>query len=317
MSASQPTPRAGRPLRVGLLLPTGEGLMAGATPHWPDLVAMARRAEELGYDSLWVPDHFLMRFPGRTRPPRGTWDCWTLLAALAAATERIALGPLVSSTTFRNPALLAWIVNTVEDVSGGRLILGLGAGDAPLEHEALGVPYDRRASRFEEAIQIITGLLREGTSTFSGTFYRTQAAELRPRGPRPGGPPIMIGASPRGPRMLRLAARYGDMWNGWLAFGRSQPDAIPPLRAAVDAACRAVGRDPATLARSVAVQVDYLGRDQFPEGLAPLMGSPEELAEAFRAFAREGISHLQVVLRPTTLETIERLAPVLELLDRG
>jgi alkanesulfonate monooxygenase SsuD/methylene tetrahydromethanopterin reductase-like flavin-dependent oxidoreductase (luciferase family) len=317
MNQRQPTSGAGRPLRVGLLLPTGEGLMAGETPHWPDLLAMARRAEELGYDSLWVPDHFLMRFPGRTRPPRGTWDCWTLLAALAATTERIEIGSLVSSTTFRNPALLAWIANTVDDVSGGRLILGVGAGDAPLEHEALGVPYDRRASRFEEAIQIITSLLRDGTSTFDGTFYQTRDAELRPRGPRPSGPPIMIGTGTRGPRMLRLAARYGEMWNAWLAFGRSQPDAIPPLREAVDAACRDVGRDPATLARSVAVQVDYLGREEYPEGLAPLTGSPEDLAEQFRAFAHEGINHIQVVLRPTTLETIERLAPVLELLDRG
>lgn len=290
--------------------------MAGETPHWEDILAMAQRAEALGYDSVWVPDHFLMHFAGRTRPPRGTWDCWTLLAGLAATTSRITLGSLVSSTTFRNPALMAWIANGVEDMSGGRVILGLGAGDSESEHTALGFPWDRRASRFEEAMEIITGLLRHGSSTFEGRFYRTSNAELLPRGPRPSGPPIMIGASPRGPRMLRLAARYADIWNAWLAFGNSQPDAIPPLREAVDAACRDVGRDPATLARSVAVQVDFLGREQFPPGLAPLMGTTEELAEQFRAFAREGISHLQVVLRPTTIETIERLAPVLELLDR-
>src|SRR5690606_32005436 len=185
------------------------------------------------------------------------------------------------------------------------------------EHRAMGVPYNRRASRFEEAIQIIEGLMRRGTSDFAGEFYQTDACELRPSGPRDGGPPILIGAMPGSPRMLRLVAQYADIWNGWVAFGRSQPDIVPALREAIDAACRAVGRDPATLARSLAVQVDYLGREEYPEGLAPLTGSSEELATAFRAFAAEGISHLQVVLRPTTVETIERLSEVLPLLDGG
>lgn len=306
-----------RPLKIGLLMPTGEGLMAGDTPHWPDILAMTRRAEELGYDSLWVPDHFLMHFQGRMRGARGTWDCWTLIAAMAAVTSRIELGTLVSSTTFRSPALMAWIANTIEDVSGGRVILGLGAGDAESEHTAMGIPYDHRASRFEEAIQIIGGLLREGQSSFHGKYYRTEECELRPKGPRPSGPPIMIGAHPRSPRMMRLAAQYAEIWNVWVSFGRSQPDVVPPFREAMDAACREVGRDPATLARSITVQVDYWGREQYPEGLVPLRGSAEELAASFRAFAREGIDHIQVMLRPTTVEMIERLAPTVEILDRG
>lgn len=306
-----------RPIKIGVNLPSGEGLMAGQTPHWPDILAMSRSLEEHGYDSVWLPDHFLMKFERGFTHPRGTWDCWTLIAAIAATTERLELGTLVSSTTFRNPAILARMVDTIEDISGGRVILGLGAGDSPYEHEAYGLPYDHRASRFEEAVQIIRGLLREGHSDFQGRYYQTREAEIRPRGPRPEGPPLMIGAHTTSPRMMRLVAEYADIWNEWVVFGDSQPEAIKPHLEAVDAACAAAGRDPATLARSVAVQVDFSGRGERRHGDNPLTGSPEELADAFRRFAGLGVSHLQVVIRPTTVETITRLAPALALLDRG
>ncbi|HEU5422019.1 MAG TPA: LLM class flavin-dependent oxidoreductase [Nitrolancea sp.] len=306
-----------RPLKIGINLPSGEGLMAGQTPHWPDIRAMTVAAEQAGYDSLWLPDHFLMKFSHGFTHPRGTWDCWTLLASMAAITDRVELGTLVSSTTFRNPALLARIADTIEDVSGGRLILGVGAGDSPYEHEAYGVPYDHRASRFEEAIQIIRGLLREGQVTFDGRFYQAHEAEIRPRGPRPQGPPIMIGARVTSPRMLRLCVEYADIWNEWVVFGNSHPEAVRPQLQALDEACEAAGRDPKTLARSIAVMVDYSGRTEFRRGEQPLLGSPEELADACRQFAAEGVSHLQIVFRPTTVETIERFAPVLGLLDQG
>ena len=173
----------GRPLAVGLLLPDHEGHFGGATARWRDLREMALLAEAIGVDSLWVTDHLINVKPHR--PNRGTWECWSHLSALAAITERVALGTLVICTGFRNPALLAKMAATVEEISDGRLILGLGAGWNEAEHLAFGYPFDRRVSRFAEALTIITGLLRDGQIDFCGEFYQARDCELRPRGPRP------------------------------------------------------------------------------------------------------------------------------------
>ncbi len=316
----------GRPLKVGLLLPAIEGTMAGDTARWADLVAIARRAEELGFDSLWVSDHLLFRLPGREERPVGMWEGWSLLAALAAITSRIALGPFVSCTGFRNPALTAKMADTIDEISGGRLILGLGAGWHQPEYTAFGYPFDHRASRFEEAFTIIRALLREGHVDFAGTYYQARECELLPRGPRPQGPPLMIGT--KGPRMLRITAPHVDAWNSdWT----SSPAAIPPLRQAVDAACQEVGRNPATLERTAGVLIDLPSRNPNRSGRAsvsgateptikpdpPATGSPEELAELLRGYAREGITHVQVWLDPSTVAGVEAFAPVLDLLDHG
>jgi alkanesulfonate monooxygenase SsuD/methylene tetrahydromethanopterin reductase-like flavin-dependent oxidoreductase (luciferase family) len=197
-----------RPLKIGLNLPTVEGAKAGNSAGWAELRALAERAEALGFDSLWVPDHLLLTWGDQTR---GIWECWSMLAALAAVTSRVELGPLVISTLFRTPALLAKMAATVDEISGGRLVLGLGAGWSGPEERTFGYPSDRRVDRFEEALQIIAPLLRTGHVDFTGKYYQARDCALRPRGPRPGGPPIMIGA--KGPRMLRLAARYADIWN--------------------------------------------------------------------------------------------------------
>ena len=198
----------GRPLKVGLLLPVIEGTMAGDTPRWTDVLAIARRAEELGFDSLWVSDHLLFRLPGREQKPVGMWEGWTLLAALAAATSRIELGPFVSCMSFRNPALTAKMADTIDEISGGRLILGLGAGWHEPEYTAFGFPFDHRASRFEEGFTIIRSLLRDGHVDFAGEWHQARDCELRPRGPRPQGPPLMIGT--KGPRMLRMTLPHVD-----------------------------------------------------------------------------------------------------------
>jgi alkanesulfonate monooxygenase SsuD/methylene tetrahydromethanopterin reductase-like flavin-dependent oxidoreductase (luciferase family) len=249
----------------------------------------------------------------------GQWECWSVLTALAAVTRRVELGTLVLCTGFRNPALLAKTADTVEEISGGRLILGLGAGWNEREHAAFGYPFDHRASRFEEALTIIHGLLREGRIDFAGRFYAARECELRPRGPRPAGPPILIGT--RGERMLRLTARYADLWNVWLAFGRNDPADLAPLREAVDAACAAVGRDPATLARTAAVMVAPTEGAEPPVILAragiaptPIGGTPAQIAERLRAFAAAGIAHLQVHLHPNTPASIDAFAPTLALL---
>lgn len=300
-----------RPLKVGFILPQIEGRTSGTTPRWADIRTMAERAEEVGFDSLWVVDHLLYQF-GEQDPPRGVWECWSLLSALAAVTTKPELGTLVVCTGFRNPALLAKMADTVDEISDGRLILGIGAGYFELEYRAFGFPYDNRVSRFEEALTIISTLLREGQIDFDGQYYQARECELRPRGPRPNGLPILIGT--RGERMLRLTARHADAWNGWLVRGQNHPDAIPPIRDQVDAACRDVGRDPSTLDRTATVMID-VGAESRPSGTGPLTGSPEQVAEALRAFARQGITHIQVASRAPSLATIESLAPVLEALD--
>src|SRR6478752_4424008 len=163
-----PKPHTGRP-RVGLMLPISEGQMDGGVARWTDILAMAQTAEAVGFDSLWLADHFIYRFPGQDES--GPWEAFTILAALAAATKRVQIAPLVACTSFREPALLAKIADTMDEVSGGRFILGLGAGWNQPEYTAFGYPYDHLASRFEEALTIIVPLLREGEVDFEGQYY--------------------------------------------------------------------------------------------------------------------------------------------------
>jgi alkanesulfonate monooxygenase SsuD/methylene tetrahydromethanopterin reductase-like flavin-dependent oxidoreductase (luciferase family) len=162
----------------------------GGTARWPELLAMARAAEAVGFDSLWVMDHLVGRLdlPGWEDHTIGFCEGWSLLAALAAVTERIALGPYVFSVPFRNPALLAKMADTVDEISDGRLILGPGAGWHEPEYDAFGYPFDHRASRFEEGFAIIRSLLRDEHANIHGTYAEASYCKLRPRGPRPGGP---------------------------------------------------------------------------------------------------------------------------------
>ena len=301
-----------RPLKVGLMLIPYEDAMEGGTARWSDLREMAVLAEEVGFDSLWLPDHLLRRVGDDTR---GVWECCSLLAALAASTTKVELGTVVISTTFRNPALLAKMADTIDEISGGRLTLGIGAGWNDPEHIAFGYPTDYRYSRFAEALQIIHGLLKDGQIDFEGEYYSARECELRPCGPRPQGPPIMIGT--QGPRMLRLCARYADIWNGMpVTSGPQNPDVVARLRERVDEACRDTGRDPETLARYLAVLVAPTGEDD-PFFSGAISGSPDEVASALSAYADEGISHLQVIVSPNSLTGVEAMAPILEALDRA
>jgi alkanesulfonate monooxygenase SsuD/methylene tetrahydromethanopterin reductase-like flavin-dependent oxidoreductase (luciferase family) len=315
-----------RPLKVGLQLPHWEWAVGGVTPRWADLLGLARQAEAVGFDTLWVVDHALTLdaefYEGIGRPvppelagetPAGYWDGWSLLSALAASTSRIELGTLVTCTSYRNPALLAKMADTVDEISGGRLTLGLGAGDSRFEHRAMGYPTDHLVSRFEEALTIVSRLFKERGVDFAGTYYHVEGFELRPRSPRPNGPPILIGTLAAGSRMLRLTAQHADCWDGWVVFHRSRADVVPALRERVDAACHAYDRDPGSLARSITIQIALPG-EAFP-GSDPLTGSPEELATELRALATEGIDAVQVLLAPTTPATVDGFAAVLELLD--
>jgi alkanesulfonate monooxygenase SsuD/methylene tetrahydromethanopterin reductase-like flavin-dependent oxidoreductase (luciferase family) len=312
------SPAGRRPLKVGVELPIAVDKGRHGTPRWSDISRMARHAEDIGFDSVWIEDHLLFRHEGRTA--QGVWEGWALLAAVAAVTSRVEIGPLVSCMSFRNPAHLAKLADTIDEISGGRLILGLGAGWHEAEYRAFGFPFDHRVSRFEEALRIVHALLRDGRVDFAGRYHEARECELRPRGPRPGGPPILIGSI--GTRMLALLARYADLWNAYFTHTRNHPAGVAPLRDRVDAACREAGRDPATLGRTAAVLVDMApGRRTSPTlpphwAFAPLSGPPERLAEEIRAYATEGIGHVQLWLEPNTLESLEAFAPVLDRLDR-
>jgi alkanesulfonate monooxygenase SsuD/methylene tetrahydromethanopterin reductase-like flavin-dependent oxidoreductase (luciferase family) len=304
----------GRPLKVGVQLPEVERVAP-----WSDLARMATTAEALGYDSVWVGDHLIFRDGHQV--PRGPWEAWTVMAALAAITERVEIGPLVACTSFHNPAMIAKKAATLDEVSGGRLILGLGAGWNESEYAAYGFPYDHRASRFEEAFTIIRRLLRGEEFDFHGDYYSLDDCQILPPGPRPDGPPLMIGSA--GERMLEITMPYAQSWNAWYAWFGNRPENLSPWMEKVDAACRRVGRDAATVERTCAVYVQLTGGKGRHGGVdkeadvPPLTGSIAELAAAMRQYAAAGISHVQLVLDPITVEAIEEFAPVLEELDRG
>jgi probable F420-dependent oxidoreductase len=308
-------------MRLGLQLPSFT--YPGGTPELrPRLVEIAQAAEAAGFDSLWVMDHLVGRLdlPGWEDRTIGFWESWSLLAAIAAVTERVAIGPFVVGVPFRNPALLAKMADTVEEISGGRLILGLSAGWHESEFTAFGYPFNHRASRFNEAFTIIRSLLREGHVDVAGQYHTARECELRPRGPRLGGPPLLVGAE--GERMLRLTAEFADAWTSeWTA----DPAQLAPLCARLDAACTAVGRDPATLERVAGVYIDLPGvgaqdRDWVTDlraQVGPARGSPDELAELLRGYARIGIGHVVLWPDPCTLDSVAALAPVLDHLDHG
>jgi probable F420-dependent oxidoreductase len=295
----------GRPLGLGLNLPYVEDSMDGRTPRWADVLEMAQTAESIGFDAVWVSDHVGFGDPGGEWT--GAWESWTLLSALAASTRRVALGTYVLAVAFRHPALLAKMAETLDEVSGGRVILGIGAGWNEPEFASYGVPFDERFGRFEDGLRIITDMLRHGSSTHEGRTIRTRNARLEPRGPRPGGLPVMVGAN--GPRMLRLTAELADHWNG----GLRSSDEVPAQLEALEAACREVGRDPASLTRSVEVVVrtsaarpDALGQAR------EIRGEPDAIAAELRRFGALGIDHLQVQLRPNSIDGVMAFAPVIE-----
>ncbi len=271
-------------MQIGLVLPMAEADGPGAG-RWPQIRTLAQRAEAGGIDSLWLYDHFIFR--GFGDEDGGIHEAWTLLSAVAAVTERVALGTIVLGTGFRPPALTAKMAATLDEVSNGRLILGLGTGWHEPEYRAFGYPFDHRASRFEETLEIIIPLLRGEHVTFEGTYHHVEDAFLIPPPPRPtrlgGKVPILIAA--KGERVMRLTARWADAWNAaWFGF----PDeSFRQRRADLVRGCEAEGRDPATMLVTAGVSVGDEGRSSLPE-------DPDTIARAFDAWRDEGVGHLQV-----------------------
>lgn len=297
-------PTEGR-MRVGIVLPIAEsdGDRDGILPY-ATIRDIALAAERSGLDSIWVFDHLLFRIDGKTT---GIHECWTILAAVAEATSRVDLGTLVMCTGFRNAALLAKMAATLDHVSGGRLILGIGAGWHDPEYEAFGYPNDHRVGRFEEALTVITDLIRHGRADLAGTYVTARDVVLLP----PARPDMPILVASKGPRMHDLTARHADAWNAaWFGL----PDArLAGRRADLDEACARVGRDPATLKITVGIEVRYpdvIGAPApDPEDHSPcLIGTPAEIAAGLRAHAAAGADHVIAVLTPCAPATVAAFA---------
>ena len=284
-------------MKIGLMLPLGED----ETNGFADLRAMAIAAEEGGLDSVWGADHLIFRGDGETT---GIHECWTVLTAIAAVTSRVEIGPLVLALPFRNPALVAKMAAELDEVSGGRLILGLGCGWHEPEFEAFGYPFDHRVSRFDEGLQVTVPLLREGLVNFTGEYHRAIDAELRPRPIREGGPPILIAG--KQPRMLELVVRDADQWNAAWYGNPDEADELRErltrLRAALDAA----GRDPATLTLTAGIFVAFEDADADAPKRA-IRGTTEEIAAQLAGYAELGISHLIAHTFPRTVDAVSRL----------
>ncbi|MCA9877376.1 MAG: LLM class flavin-dependent oxidoreductase [Thermomicrobiales bacterium] len=299
---------AGRtPMQFGLMLPLDEGEPGGTAPTFAELASMTRLASDVGVDIAWFPDHLVFQWPPDFAPT-GAWECFTFIAGLAAATERIALGTMVACTGFRNAGLTAKMAEAIDEISGGRFILGLGAGWHEPEYEMFGYPFDHRVSRFEDAIKIIQPLLAAGAVDYAGPYAQANQAVIHPRGPRAGGPPIIVGTS--GERMLRLTARYADAWN---TVWHTEASQTTEHLARLDRACADVGRDPASIVRTVggAIAMDgYAG-----DGEGVIAGEPELIAAVLRGFREVGFQHFLASLDPCTPETIAAYGRIIELVD--
>lgn len=298
-------------MRVGIVLPIGErGDPPRATPY-AEMRELALQTENSGLDSIWVADHFFYQPPDGAR--RGMWESWTVLAGLADATRRVELGPLVLCTPFRHPGLLAWMANTLDEVSGGRLVLGLGSGWHKEEFRAFDLEFKRRVTLFEDSLEILVPLLREGRVDYEGRLASGHA-ELTPRGPREQGPPILISASR--PRMMTLAARWADRFNTvW--YGRPA-DAFFEDRRNLEQACADIGRDPSEIEMTVGLNV--VGEfviDGNPGRNNALSGPPEKIAEALAEWAGHGVGEVMCRIDPATPQMVERVARAADILRRG
>ncbi len=309
-------PESKRRMSFGLMVPLGEGSHFGGTaaPSFDQIHEIVRTADAAGIEIAWFADHFSSPPSKEMDRERGCWEAFSLMAGLAGATKDlgIAYGPMVACATFRTAGLLARMTETIDEISGGKFILGLGAGWHRPEYDAHDYPFDHRVSRFEEIIHVVADMLREGESTFSGEYTRTDGAFNRPAGPRAktGGAPILIGSS--GDRMLGILARYADAWNtGW----QHEVDAVRGNFAKLDAACEAVGRDPKSVVRTVGGNVGLDGATN--RRGAMLTGSDDEIATRLVEFRDFGTDHFIVGLDPATPESVAHLGRIIEQVDRA
>jgi len=295
-----------RSLSVGIQLPEVE-----RDVRWPEYVVLARAAETAGFESVWVGDHYLYR--GDEQPERGQWEAWTLLAGLAAVTRRVRLGPLVACAGFHNPGVLAKMAATVDEISGGRLVFGVGAGWNRPDFGAFGIPYDHRVARFEESFTILRQMLAGERVTLDGTYWQADELVLLPKPARR--TPLMVGSN--GERMLSIALPHVDAWNTWYDDYGNTPEGFAALNARITDAAERAGRDPADIARSACVFVTLDGATNdrpYDKPVAAVTGSMDDIAGHLSALADAGAGEAIIVVSPITEATIGGLGEVLELL---
>ena len=285
--------------RIGIQLPEVEREVG-----WPEYLAIARAAEEVGFDSIWVGDHLLYR-----DPDRGPWEAWTLLAALAAATERVRLGPLVACTAFHPPGLIAKMAATLAEVSGGRFVLGLGAGWSRDEFEAFGLPYDHRVSRFEEAFTIIRRLLAGERVTLAGRYSSAEDAVLLPASAPTADDRQQRAAhaghrAPARRRVEHLVRRLRQHAGGLRRAQRAHHAARR------EDAGRAPGDDRAQRVRVRACSTATAGERPITPDAPPIEGSPERIAAAMRELGEAGADEVILVVSPITERSVRELGEV-------
>jgi alkanesulfonate monooxygenase SsuD/methylene tetrahydromethanopterin reductase-like flavin-dependent oxidoreductase (luciferase family) len=310
-------------LRLGLILPT----WTTTDVRWSEVVEIAGAAAAAGFDSLWVSDHLLLpsnnaelkRRAGVDFPDdpdvelEGYLECFTTMAALAVAVPKLVIGSFVASAGYRNAGLLAKMAVTIDDISDGRLVLGVGSGDSEGEHHTFGFPTDQRVGRFEETLLILKRLFTNESLEFESSHHQLRGVRLLPGARRQGGPPIMIGTLNPRVRMQRLVAQYADIWNGWLGYTDASPESAERQLRIIDDACREHGRDPNTLTATTAVRGAMPGSGYVPRpDENPLQGSPRQMAETLRGHAGLGIAEVQVALTLGGTDGVLAFAPVIE-----
>lgn len=307
-------------LQLGVNMPTWPD-DRGRYARWNGMRDLAVMVEQADLDTLWVPDHLLRHLADGSQI--GFWECWTILSAVAAVTGRVTIGPFVACAGFHNPAHLAKSAATLDEVSGGRVILTVGAGvpDRDRSWQAFGFPDDHPAARFDEALQIIRRLLHGESLTYQGRFFKTDNCEILLTGQREGKIPLW--AAGKGPATMRSAARWADDLN--LNMMVSGPDDLQAPFEILEEACREVGRDPATLGRTGYAMLDFADRNGEipPARRAAIRGSTTEIAGQLQALHDAGLRHLTLYIDTgegpgtapfpaLTPRALELLAPVIE-----
>jgi alkanesulfonate monooxygenase SsuD/methylene tetrahydromethanopterin reductase-like flavin-dependent oxidoreductase (luciferase family) len=298
-----------RSFEIGVVLPIMQAGSDRTTARWPELRRLALQAEAIGFDTIWTPDELLWR--EEDGPPWGAWEGVAMAGAVAAVTSKAKVGTWVMSALHRNPGIIAKAAETLDEISGGRFVFGLGAGHVwPGQAHAFGLPEDHVFDRFEEALQIIIPLLRGGHADFEGTWHAARDLPQQPVGPRPNEIPILIGGN--GPKGQLHAARHADIWSCYTEE-RAHVDELGPRLASLDAICEEIGRDPSTIGRSAGVSVRPLASAGLPPDV--ICGSADEIADSIRSFREAGFTQVDLMFGPGTVEALDALRPVLERLD--
>lgn len=297
-------------MKIGFIMPISESPRTNAVLSYAEIRERALKAEAVGLDSIWIPDHLIFRFP--EQPERGVHEALTLWTALAEATSTIELGTLVICVPFRNPGVLAKMAVEIDEISNGRIILGLGAGWHQPEFDAFGISFEKKVDRFEEALEIIVPLVREGKVDFTGEYYAAPDSAMNP----PAGRQIPVLIASKGPRMLDLTAKWADQWNlAW--YGRYS--AFAADKAKMEAALEVRGRDVQSLKFTTGININFPDLEDIGEQAQNtdkvLSGTVEEIADALVEYAENGVDHVILSVSPLNLDTIDRLAHIRSLVN--